>query len=70
MRSKTKTPKVQAEGSAVSTLTQAEFNAVITANQEIQKRNPFGSEPHRNAYEAIRKAVKDFKGIDIGDYAD
>ncbi len=51
-------------------LTQAEFDAVITANQQIQKRNPFGSEPHRNSYEAIRKAVKDFKGIDIGDYAD
>jgi hypothetical protein len=50
--------------------TQAAFDAVIAANQEIQKRHAFGTEPHRRAYEAIRKAVKDFHGKDIGDYED
>ena len=52
------------------TLTKEQFDATIAANQEIQKRNPFGSEAHRKAYEAIRKAVKDFKGHDIGDYSE
>ena len=51
-------------------MTKDEFDKIITENQEIQKRNPYGSEPHWNAYEAIRKAVKDFQGHDIGDYAD
>jgi hypothetical protein len=51
-------------------LTQEQFDGIIAANQEIQKRNPFGSEAHRKAYEAIRKAVKDFKGHDIGEYSE
>lgn len=51
-------------------LTQEQFDAIVAANQEIQKRNPFGSKAHRNAYEAIRKAVKEFKGIDIGRYSE
>ena len=49
-------------------MTQAEFNEVIVKNQEIQKRNPFGSKEHRAAYDAIREAVKEFHGNDIGEY--
>lgn len=52
------------------TLTKEQFDAIIAANQEIQKRNPFGSDAHRKAYEAIRQAVKDFQGKDIGDYSE
>jgi len=51
-------------------MTEDQFDKIIAENQEIQKRNPFGSEPHRKAYEAIRKAVKDFQGNDIGEYED
>ena len=51
-------------------ITKEEFDKIIAANQEIQKRNPFGSEGHRKAYEAIRKAVKDLKGYDIGEYSE
>jgi len=46
----------------------AEFTASIADQQEIQKRNPFGSPEHRAAYEKIRRLVKAFKGVDIGDY--
>jgi hypothetical protein len=51
-------------------MTKAEFDEIIAANQEVQKRNPFGSEPHRKAYEAIRKAVSEYHGKDIGEYTD
>lgn len=49
-------------------MTKEQFDKIIAENQEIQKQNPFGSEPHRKAYEAIREAVKDFQGHDIGEY--
>ena len=49
-------------------LTKEQFDKIINENQGIQKRNPFGSEAHRRAYEAIKKAVKDFQGHDIGEY--
>ena len=53
-----------------SAMTKDQFAKLIAENQAIQKRNPYGSEPHRKAYEAIRKAVKDFHGQDIGEYED
>jgi hypothetical protein len=49
-------------------MTQERFNEVIEKNQETQKRNPFGSKEHRSAYDAIRAAVKEFHGNDIGEY--
>lgn len=51
-------------------MTKERFDRIVAENQEIQKRNPYGSEPHRKAYEAIRKAVRDFQGKDIGEYED
>jgi hypothetical protein len=51
-------------------MTKDQFDKITAENQEIQKRNPYGSEPHRKAYEAIRKAVRDFQGHDIGEYED
>ena len=53
---------------AKTKMNQEQFDAIVSENQEIQKRNPFGSEPHRKAYDAIRQAVLTFKGNDIGDY--
>ena len=44
------------------------FDRIVAENQAIQKRNPFGSEPHRRAYAAIRRAVLDYQGNDIGEY--
>lgn len=51
-------------------ITKAQFDRTIASNQEIQKRNPFGSKKHRAAYDAIRAAVKEFHGKDIGEYED
>ena len=45
-----------------------DFNRAIAEQQEIQKRNPFGSEAHKRADARIRELVKQHKGIDIGDY--
>ena len=70
MSSKDKSTVKQFRAGMGKPLAQAEFEELVAANQELQKRNPFGSEPHRKAHEAIRRAVKDFKGIDIGDYND
>ena len=51
-------------------MSKAQFNQIVKAQQEIQKRNPYGSAEHRKAYDALRKAVKAFTGNDIGDYAE
>lgn len=45
-----------------------QFDRIIAESQAVQKRNPFGSEPHRRAHDAIRQAVLDFHGTDIGEY--
>lgn len=49
-------------------LTQEQFDKIVADAQDLQKRNPWGSPPHREAYEAIRAAVLNFKGHDIGRY--
>lgn len=46
----------------------AVFDAIIAEQQEIQKRNPFGSPEHKAAYARIRELVRLHKGVDIGDY--
>jgi hypothetical protein len=53
-----------------TTMMKEQFDTIINKNQKIQKRNPYGSRQHRKAYEAIRKAVRKFKGRDIGEYED
>ena len=45
-----------------------DFEAEVKRQQNIQKRNPYGSKAHRKAFERIRKMVKENKGIDIGSY--
>lgn len=62
--------KSRAVKSSKAKMTKERFDRIVAENQEIQKRNPYGSEPHRKAYEAIRKAVRDFQGKDIGEYED
>ena len=53
---------------AKTKMNQEQFDAIVREQQDIQKRNPFGSPEHRAAYDAIRQAVWDFHGNDIGDY--
>lgn len=49
-------------------LTKEQFEKIVKDAQEVQKRNPWGSKPHKDAYAVIRQAVKDFHGNDIGEY--
>jgi hypothetical protein len=58
MKKKTFVPKID----------KRQFDRIIADSQGVQKRNPFGSEPHRRAYAAIRQAVLDHHGNDIGEY--
>jgi hypothetical protein len=62
--------KFRAVKSSKAKMTKERFDRIVAENQEIQKRHPFGSDPHRQAYEAIKRAVKDFHGQDIGEYED
>jgi hypothetical protein len=41
---------------------------MVAACQQIQRENPYGSKPHRQAYAKLREVVKAWKGIDIGEY--
>jgi len=50
-------------------MSKEQFDKTVTDAQNIQKRNPWGSKPHREAYDVIRAAVLSFKGLDIGEYA-
>ena len=48
---------------------QATFDAQVLEGQELQKRNPFGSELHRKGYEIVRQACIQFFGQDkLGEY--
>lgn len=49
-------------------MTKEQFDKAVADAQEIQKRNPFGSQAHREAYGSLRKIVKQFTGSDIGEY--
>lgn len=40
----------------------------IAALQQIQKSHPYGSKPHRDAYEKICETVLAFYGKNIGPY--
>ena len=52
-------------------LSKEDFDKEIATGQELQKRNPPGSELHRKGFEIVRKAVIDFTGQDkVGNYED
>jgi hypothetical protein len=50
-----------------TTMTEQEFNELVAAFQEIQKRNPPASAAWRAAHYGLRALVLKFKGVDIGD---
>ena len=56
---------------AKPTITMRDFFQIpeVVSAQDIQKRNPYGSEPHRRAFETIKKLAAQF-GADafVGDY--
>lgn len=45
-----------------------DFESCVKAQQDIQKRNPYGSAEHRRAYEAIRALIIAQGYPDCGDY--
>jgi len=55
--------------SKVNMIDQSTFDQLVLKGQELQKRNPFGSELHRKGYEIVRQAVIGFFGEDkLGEY--
>lgn len=48
-------------------MTQAQFDAAVAEQQEIQKRVPWNDPRKREAHDKIRALVLSFKGVDIGE---